>query len=525
MAKVLIADELSPAAVQVFHNRGVEVDEKIGLKPKELRDIIGNYDGLAVRSATKVTPEVIAVAKKLKVVGRAGIGVDNIDVKAASAAGICVMNTPFGNSITTAEHTIAMMMALARHIPQADRSTQAGKWEKSKFVGVELYAKTLGLVGCGNIGSIVADRAQGLKMKVIAYDPFLSPERAVDLGVEKVELEELFHRADFISLHTPLTDQTRGIIGKDSLAKCKQGVRIINCARGGLVVEDDLRAALESGHVAGAAVDVFVEEPAKTNSLFDHPNVVTTPHLGASSNEAQLNVALQVAEQMSDFLLHGAVTNALNMPSVTVEEAPRLRPYLKLAEQLGSFAGQVTEDPIKRIIIEYEGHATSLNTKPLTGTILQGVLRASLDTVNMVNAPIIAKERNIEVSEVRHEREGDYHTLVRLTIVTEKFTRDIAGTLFAEKRPRLVQIKGINVDAELGPHMLYVTNEDKPGMIGNLGTVLGENKINIATFALGRSAPGQDAIALIEIDGTIPPDVLEKVRRLPNVRQAKALVF
>jgi D-3-phosphoglycerate dehydrogenase len=525
MAKVLIADELSPAALQVFRNRGVEVDEKVGLKPKELRDIIGSYDGLAVRSATKVTPEVIAVAKKLKVVGRAGIGVDNIDVRAATAAGICVMNTPFGNSITTAEHALAMMMALARHIPQADRSTQAGKWEKSKFVGVELYAKTLGLIGCGNIGSIVADRAQGLKMKVIAYDPFLSPERALDLGVEKVELEELYHRADFISLHTPLTDQTRGMINKDTLARCKEGVRVINCARGGLVVEDDLRAALDSGHVAGAAIDVFSEEPATSNALFDHPHVVTTPHLGASSNEAQLNVALQVAEQMSDFLLHGAVTNALNMPSVSVEEAPRLRPYLKLAEQLGSFAGQVTEDPIKRIIIEYEGHATSLNTKPLTGTILQGVLRASLDNVNMVNASLVAKERDIEVSEVRHEREGDYHTLIRLTVVTEKFTRDIAGTLFAEKRPRLVQIKGINVDAELGPHMLYVTNEDKPGMIGNLGTVLGENRINIATFALGRSAPGQDAIALIEIDGAIPAEVLEKVRRLPNVRQAKALVF
>ncbi len=525
MPKVLIADELSPAAVQIFRQRGVEVDEKVGLEPKELRDIIGQYDGLAVRSATKVTPEVIAVARRLKVVGRAGIGVDNIDVKAATAAGICVMNTPFGNSITTAEHTIAMMMALARHIPQADRSTQAGKWEKSKFVGVELYAKTLGLVGCGNIGSIVADRAQGLKMKVIAYDPFLSPERAMDLGVEKVELDELFRRADFISLHTPLTDQTRGIIGKANLAKCKAGVRIINCARGGLVVEEDLRAALDGGHVAGAAIDVFAEEPAKSSPLFDHPNVVTTPHLGASSNEAQLNVALQVAEQMSDFLLHGAVTNALNMPSVTVEEAPRLRPYLKLAEQLGSFAGQVTEDPIKRIIIEYEGHVTALNTKPLTGTILQGVLRASLDNVNMVNAPIVAKERNIEVSEVRHEREGDYHTLIRLTVVTDRFARDIAGTLFADQRPRLVQIKGINIDAELRPHMLYVTNEDKPGMIGRLGTLLGDSQINIATFALGRSAPGKDAIALVEIDGPMPPEVLERVRRLPNVRQAKALVF
>ncbi len=525
MPKVLIADELSPAAVQIFRQRGVEVDEKVGLKPKELRDIIGQYDGLAVRSATKVTPEVIAVAKNLKVVGRAGIGVDNIDVKAATAAGICVMNTPFGNSITTAEHSIAMMMALARHIPQADRSTQDGKWEKSKFVGVELYAKTLGLIGCGNIGSIVADRAQGLKMKVIAFDPFLSPERALDLGVEKVELEDLFHRADFISLHTPLTDQTRGILNAENIAKCKPGVRIVNCARGGLVVEEDLRAALDSGHVAGAAIDVFAEEPAKSNPLFHHPNVVTTPHLGASSTEAQLNVALQVAEQMSDFLLHGAVTNALNMPSVTVEEAPRLRPYLKLAEQLGSFAGQVTEDPIKRIIIEYEGHVTALNTKPLTGTILQGVLRASLDNVNMVNASIVAKERNVEVSEVRHEREGDYHTLIRLTIVTDKFARDIAGTLFADQRPRLVQIKGINVDAELRPHMLYVTNEDKPGMIGHLGTLLGDSQINIATFALGRSAPGKDAIALVEIDGPMPPEVLERVRRLPNVRQAKALVF
>lgn len=525
MPKVLIADELSPAAVQIFRQRGIEVDEKVGLKPKELREIVGQYDGLAIRSATKVTPEVIAVAKKLKVVGRAGIGVDNVDLKAATAAGICVMNTPFGNSITTAEHAIALMMALARHIPQADRTTQEGKWEKSKFVGVELYAKTLGLIGCGNIGSIVADRAQGLRMKVIAYDPFLSPERAVDLGVEKVELDELYARADFISLHTPMTDQTRGMIDKAALAKCRPGVRIVNCARGGLIVEADLRAALDSGHVAGAALDVFSEEPATSNVVFNHPHVVTTPHLGASSTEAQLNVALQVAEQMSDFLLHGAVTNALNMPSVTVEEAPRLRPYLKLAEQLGSFAGQVTEDPIKRIIVEYEGHATTLNIKPLTGTILQGVLRASLDTVNMVNAAHIAKERDIEVAEVRHEREGDYHTLIRLTIVTDKFARDIAGTLFAEKRPRLVQIKGINVDAELGPHMLYVTNEDKPGMIGNLGSVLGDNRINIATFALGRSAPGKDAIALIEIDGPIPPAVLEKVNKLPNVRQAKALVF
>ncbi|HVT50688.1 MAG TPA: phosphoglycerate dehydrogenase, partial [Dongiaceae bacterium] len=334
--KVLIADELAPEAVKIFQDRGVAVDEKIGLKPKELIPIIGDYDGLAVRSATKATAEVIAAAKHLKVIGRAGIGVDNIDIKAATARGICVMNTPFGNNITTAEHTVALMMALARHLPQADRTTHQGKWEKSKFVGVELHAKTLGIVGCGNIGSIVADRAQGLKMKVIAFDPFLSPERAVDLGVEKVEFDALLKRADFISLHTPLTDQTRGIINAEALAKCRPGVRLINCARGGLVVEEDLRAALDSGQVAGAALDVFSTEPATENILFNHPGVVCTPHLGASSTEAQFNVAVQVAEQMSDFLLHGAVSNAINMPSVTVEEAPRLRPYMKLAEQLGA---------------------------------------------------------------------------------------------------------------------------------------------------------------------------------------------
>jgi D-3-phosphoglycerate dehydrogenase len=525
MSKVLISDELSPAAVQIFRDHGIEVDEKIGLKPKELREIIGQYDGLALRSATKVTAEVIAVAENLKVVGRAGIGVDNIDVKAATGRGICVMNTPFGNSITTAEHAIAMMMALARHIPQADRTTHAGKWEKSRFVGIELYAKTLGIIGCGNIGAIVADRAQGLKMKVIAFDPFLSPERAIDLGVEKVELDELLQRADLISLHTPLTEQTRGLINAANLKKCRPGIRLINCARGGLVVEEDLKAALDSGHVAGAALDVFQTEPATENILFNHPNVVTTPHLGAATMEAQLNVAIQVAEQMSDFLLHGAVTNAINMPAVTVEEAPRLKPYMKLAEQLGTFVGQAEEGAIDRVIIEYEGHVASLNTRPLTAILLQGLLRPLMDSVNMVNAPIVAKERNIEVSEVKTDREGTYHTLIRLTVETKKRKRDIAGTLFADRRPRIVEIKGIEIEAALGPHMLYITNEDKPGMIGHLGSLLGDNGINIATFALGRAVQGGDAIALIEIDGPIPAKILRQVQALPHVRQAKALTF
>jgi D-3-phosphoglycerate dehydrogenase len=523
--KVLIADELAPAAVQIFKDRGVAVEERVGLKPKELAQIIAGFDGLAVRSATKVTAEVIAAAKNLKVVGRAGIGVDNIDIKAATARGICVMNTPFGNNITTAEHTIAMMMALARQIPQADRTTHRGLWEKSKFVGVELYAKTLGIVGCGNIGSIVADRAQGLKMKVIAYDPFLSQERATDLGVEKVEFETLLKRADFISLHTPLTDQTRGIVNAETLAKCRPGVRLINCARGGLVVEAELRAALDSGQVGGAALDVFSTEPAVENVLFDHENVICTPHLGASSTEAQFNVAVQVAEQMADFLLHGAVENALNMPSVTVEEAPRLRPYMKLAEQLGAFAGQATETGIRRVIVEYEGHVAGLNTRPLTAILLQGLLKPLLDSVNMVNAPLVAKERNIDITEVKHDRVGDFHTLIRLGVESDRWRRDIAGTLFADQRPRVVEIKGIKIDAELGPHMLYVTNEDKPGFIGRLGTMLGDHKVNIATFALGRSAPGQDAIALVEIDGALPNHLIEEVQALPGVKQAKALNF
>jgi D-3-phosphoglycerate dehydrogenase len=525
MAKVLISDELSPRAVEIFRERGIEVDVKTNLAPADLRAIIGQYDGLAVRSNTKVTAEVLAVAPKLKVIGRAGIGVDNIDVKAASSRGVVVMNTPFGNSITTAEHAVAMMFALARQIPQADRSTHAGKWEKSKFMGVELTSKTLGIVGCGNIGSIVAERALGLKMKVIAYDPFLSNERAVAIGVEKVELDELFARADFITLHTPLTDGTRNLINKDSIAKMRKGVFIINCARGGLVVEEDLKSALDSGQVGGAGLDVFPVEPAKQNILFNHPNVVVTPHLGASTSEAQENVALQVAEQMSDFLVSGAVVNALNMPSISAEDAPKLTPYLKLAEQLGSFAGQLTETGLKSVTVEYEGQVAELNVKPLTATILMGLLKPLLDSVNMVNAPIIAREREIAISEVKHERPSDYQTMIRLTVATDRRMRTVAGTLFGGNRPRIVEIKGISIEAELGPHMLYITNEDKPGFIGRLGQVLGDAGINIATFHLGRNEAGGDAIALLQIDQKMSDAVLGKVQSLPAVKQAAALSF
>jgi len=524
MVKVLISDKMSPLAEKVFEARGIEVDVKPGMTPEELIACIGDYDGLAVRSATKATADVIAAADNLKVIGRAGIGVDNIDGEAATAKGIVVMNTPFGNSITTAEHAISLMLALARQIPAADASTQAGKWEKSKFMGVELMGKTLGVIGCGNIGAVVADRAQGLKMKVAAFDPYLSPDRAKDIGVDKVELDELFKRADFISLHTPLTDATRGIIDKAAFAKMKDGVRIINCARGGLVVEADLKEALDSGKVAGAALDVYEVEPAKENALFGHPNLVATPHLGASTTEAQEKVAEQVAEQMADYLLTGAVTNALNMASVSAEEAARLKPYMALADQLGSFAGQATNSAIKEVTLSFEGVCGQLNCKPLTAIILQGLLSPLMEGVNMVNAPALAKQRDIVIKEVRSDDAGSYQTLITVDVVTETQRRSIKGTLFHDE-PRLVEIKGISIDAKLGPNMLYITNHDKPGLVGNLGMTLGNAGINIATFHLGRAEEGGDAIALIEVDGTPPPEVLETLTNLEHIVQAIPMRF
>ena len=525
MVKVLISDKMSPRAAQVFRDRGVEVVEQTGMSPEELQAVISGFDGLAVRSSTKVTEALFAAAHgRLKVVGRAGIGVDNVDLDAATAHGVCVMNTPFGNSITTAEHAIALMMALARQLPEANASTHAGKWEKNRFMGVELYGKTLGVIGCGNIGSIVCDRAIGLKMRVVGFDPFLSEERARDMGIERVELDELLARADFITLHTPLTDTTRGIIGRENIAK-KKGVRVINCARGPLVVEEDLREALESGHVAGAAIDVFAEEPARESALFGLDNVVVTPHLGASTEEAQENVAIQVAEQMSDYLLTGAVTNALNMASVSAEEAPRLRPYFDLARQLGSFAGQLTGSALKAVSIEYCGAVAELNTRPLTATVLEWLLRPQMDSINMVNAPLIARDRDIDVRETRVDCPSDYNTLLRVIVTTERQTRDVVGTLFTDKRPRIVQVKGIELEAELGPNMLYVTNEDKPGFIGTLGSTLGDAGVNIATFHLGRAERGGDAIALIEVDEPITEDILARVRALPHVVQAEALRF
>ncbi len=523
--KVLISDKMDPKAAEIFAERGCDVDVITGKTPEELKAIIGDYDGLAIRSSTKVTPEILEAATNLKVIGRAGIGVDNVDIPAASSKGVVVMNTPFGNSITTAEHAIAMMFALARQLPVADASTQEGKWEKSRFMGVELTGKTLGLIGAGNIGSIVASRALGLKMKVIAFDPFLTAERAVEIGVEKAELDGVLAKADFITLHTPLTDQTRNILSAENLAKTKKGVRIINCARGGLIDEAALKEALDSGHVAGAALDVFETEPAKDSPLFGTENFICTPHLGASTSEAQVNVAIQVAEQMADYLVNGGVTNALNMPSLSAEEAPKLKPYMALAEKLGSLVGQLSSDDLHNISIEVEGAAAELNIKPITGAVLSGFMRRYSDTVNMVNAPYLAKERGLDVSEIRHERDGTYLTLVRVTVQTSQGDRSVAGTLFGNNVPRLVEMFGIKVEADLDGHMLYIVNEDTPGFIGRVGTALGEAGLNIGTFHLGRRQAGGEAVLLLSIDDSIDADALASVQNLEGVKTVKPLQF
>ncbi|MAC79529.1 MAG: phosphoglycerate dehydrogenase [Rhodobacteraceae bacterium] len=525
--KVLVSDSLSETAVQIFRDRGIDVDfmPQLGKDKDKLAEIIGQYDGLAIRSATKVTEKLLEHADNLKVVGRAGIGTDNVDKVAASKKGVIVMNTPFGNTITTAEHAIAMMFAVARQIPEASASTHAGKWEKSKFMGVELTAKTLGVIGAGNIGSIVCNRARGLHMKVIAFDPFLSEEKATKMGVEKVELDELLKRADFITLHVPLTEQTRNILGRENLAKTKKGVRIINCARGGLVDEEALADLLKSGHIAGAAFDVFAVEPATENVLFGLPNVVCTPHLGASTSEAQENVALQVAEQMSNYLLTGAVENALNMPSVTAEEAKVMGPWVKLAGHLGTFIGQMTDEAIKAINITYDGSVSEMNLEALNCAVVAGIMKQVNPDVNMVSAPVIAKERGVQISTTSQDQSGAFEGYIKVTVVTEKRERSIAGTVFSDGKPRFIQIKGINIDAEIGAHMLYTTNKDVPGIIGTLGQTLGQNGVNIANFTLGRDASGGKAIALLYVDEEVPAPVLKKLTDTGMFGQVRPLTF
>ena len=527
MPKVLVSDKLSETAVQIFRDRGIEVDfePSLGKDKEALLERIGDYDGLAIRSATKVTAKVIEAAKNLKVIGRAGIGVDNVDIPAASAKGIIVMNTPFGNSITTAEHAIAMMMAVARQIPEANASTHAGKWEKSRFMGVELTGKTLGVIGAGNIGSIVCDRARGLRMKVIAYDPFLSDERAAQMQVEKVELDDLLARADFITLHVPKTEATTNLLSREAIAKMKPGVRVINCARGGLVDEAALAEAIKDGRVAGAAFDVFEVEPATDSPLFNLPNVVVTPHLGAATTEAQENVAIQVAEQMSDYLLTGAVQNAINMPPITAEEAKVMGPWIKLAGHLGNFVGQMTDEPLKAVNILYDGEAATMNLDALTSSVIAGIMKPVNPDVNMVSAPVMAKEKGVKISTTRQDQSGAFEGYIKVTAVTDTRERSIAGTVFSDGKPRFIQIKGINIDAEIGQHMVYTTNEDVPGIIGALGSTMGENGVNIANFTLGRSGPKGEAIALLYVDEPVPPKALDALRNTGLFRQVKALTF
>ena len=525
--RVLVSDKLSETAVQIFRDRGVEVDylPDLGKDKEKLAEVIDQYDGLAIRSATKVTEKLLNGASRLKVIGRAGIGVDNVDIPAASKRGVIVMNTPFGNSVTTAEHAIALMFAVARQIPEANASTHAGKWEKNRFMGTELFNKTLGIIGAGNIGSIVCDRAHGLKMKVLAYDPFLGEERAKALGVQKVELDELLARADFITLHVPLTDKTRNILSAENIAKAKKGVRIINCARGGLVDEAALAEAIRNGHVAGAGLDVFENEPATDSPLFNLPGVVATPHLGASTTEAQENVAIQVAEQMSDYLLTSAVQNALNMPSVSAEEAAFMGPWIKLAGHLGDFAGQLTDEPIRAINVLYDGVAATMNLRALDCAVIAGVMKSANPDVNLVSAPVVAKERGIQLSCTTQEKSGVFDGYIKLTVVTDKRERSVAGTVFSDGKPRFIQIKGITIDAEVGAHMLYTTNEDVPGIIGLLGMTMGKNGVNIANFTLGRSGPGQDAIALLYLDQAIDPKVVETLKGTGMFKQVRPMQF
>ncbi len=522
--RVLISDSMSSQAVTVFEERGIDVVSSGKLNEAELLDMIGDFDGLAIRSSTKVTEELLKRAGRLKAVGRAGIGVDNVDVPACTRQGVVVMNTPLGNAITTAEHAMAMMLALARHIPQANRSTHEGKWEKSRFMGIELTGKTLGLIGAGNIGSIVARKAIGYGLHVQAYDPFLTEERADKLGVRKVDLDTLLGSSDIVSLHVPKTPETSNIISASALNKMKKSSMLINCARGGLVDELALKAALESGHLKGAALDVYEVEPARDNPLFDLDNVVCTPHLGASTVEAQEKVAVQIAEQISEYLLTGAVNNAINAPSISAEEAQVLRPYLQLAQCLGSFVGQLTRDPIKSLSVTYGGEANTLNVSPLTVQVVQSVLEHHSSYVNSVNARELARERNIDVIEAHNEGRDEYPCRITVVVETETRSRSICGTLI-QHRPRVIDVKGISLESKLGEHMLYITNLDKPGVIGDIGTTTARHGINIAHMHLGRDIESGNAIALLEIDETPGDADLENMRSLPNINDVQYLHF
>ncbi len=523
--KVLISDNISEKCIDILKGAGLTVDVRVGLKPDELKACIGEYHGVVIRSATKITADIIEAAANLKVIGRAGSGLDNVDRTAATKKGIVVMNTPGGNTITTAEHSIAHMVSLARMIPQATLSMKAGKWEKKKFMGVELFNKTLGIVGIGNIGSQVAKRMQAFGMNVITYDPFLSEDKAKTMGVEKVDIEELFRRSDFITIHTPLTPETKYLINEKTLAVMKHGVRIINCARGGIINEADLYDAMVSGKVAGAGLDVFEKEPPEDNPLLSLDNVVCTPHLGASTKEAQENVAVAVAEQIVDYLVHGTIRHAVNFPSIPADQIARLQPYINLAEKLGGFASQMFEGGVTEITIEYRGDAAEINTAPVTIAAIKGFLNPILlETVNFVNAPVIAKERGIEVKETKSTDWGDYQSMIALRVKAKKTKeRYFAGTLFGKKDPRIVYIDNFKVEIVPEGEMLFMYNNDRPGVIGNIGTLLGKNRINIARMHFGRESQGGMAISVVSIDTHASPQIIDQIKKLPNILSVKQI--
>jgi D-3-phosphoglycerate dehydrogenase len=519
--KVLVSDNLSDRGVTILKEAGFDVDVKTGMSPDELKAVIGQYNGIVIRSATKLTKDVIEVATNLKVIGRAGSGLDNVDKAAASKKGIVVMNTPGGNTITTAEHTIALMFAIARKVPQATGSMKEGKWEKKKFTGVELFHKTLGIVGLGQIGKQVAKRAQGLEMNVLAYDPFLNEDQAKAIGVESVSVEEIFKRADFITFHTPLTAETKGLVNAESIKTMKPGVRLINCARGGIIVEDDLLAALESGHVAGAALDVFEEEPPGLCPIVKHENLICSPHLGAATDEAQINVAVAVAEQIVDYLKFGTIRNAVNFPSIPQDQIPALKPYITLAEGLGSFASQVFGSGISEVTLEFRGEAAELNVEPISIAALKGMLTPILEeTVNFVNAPFIAKERGIEVKETKSADAGDHHSTLTITLKGKDKTMSFSGTLYGRREPRIITVDGFHVEIIPEGNILVLSNNDKPGVIGDIGMLMAKHNINIAWMHFGRESAGGLAISVVAVDTPVNEAQMAELKNLPNILSA-----
>jgi len=522
--RVLLSDALGPEGLARLNEQpDLEIEAKPGLAPDELCRIIGDFDALIVRSGTKVTAKVLEHAKKLRVIGRAGIGVDNVDVDAATKRGIVVMNTPGGSNVTTAEHAIAMLMALTRNIPQAVAAVRAGKWPRN-LLGAEVCNKTLGVIGLGNIGTIVAERAVGLRMKVIGYDPFVTAETAARIGVELVTLEQMYPRADYITIHTPLIPETRGLIGRDAIAKMKKGVRIVNCARGGIVDEAALADAIKSGHVAGAALDVLEQEPpAADNPLLQLEQVICTPHLGAQTGEAQVNVAIAIAQQVAEFLTKGTIQNAVNAPSLSPEVLQVLRPYLRLAEKLGGLAAQLGRETPTEITIYPSGETADREVKPLTTAVLRGLLERSAEGVNYVNAPAMARDRGIRVVQSKTPHAGAYRNAIGVKVETAAGATRVAGAVFDADTIRVTQINDFKLEAVPEGYVLLLHNKDVPGVVGRVGTLLGENGINIAGLELGREHVGGMALSLFHVDDPVPDAVLEALRTHPNVVSATLL--